>query len=156
VFPAARGVLMRGLAILIIAIILTLHATATIDGKIKNVDWLAASISGACPPISYKPTVTISNTGDEKARFYLTISIEDARGKERRSGCLTAQEILPGDTATVWPYPIELRLRYNRLELTLYANSCLNSNILDTDTYTIELKDCSTPSYSHKKLGGSM
>jgi hypothetical protein len=52
-----------------VAAILTLPATAEIDGSIKAVDWAAASISGACPPINYKPAVTISNTGDEKARF---------------------------------------------------------------------------------------
>jgi hypothetical protein len=132
------------LAMLMIAIsVLLIPATAEIDGNIK-VDWSTASISGACPPIDYKPAVTITNTGDEKARFYVTLSVTNQRGKELRSGCLTTQEIEPGDSATVWPFPIKLTARYNRVEVTLYASSCLTSTILDTEPHTIELKDCST------------
>lgn len=134
---------MRKLAILMISIaVLVIPATAEIDGNIKEVDWAAASVSGACPPIDYKPAITITNTGDEKARFYVTISDVDARGKERQSGCLTTQEIEPGDSATVWPYPIELRAEYNRVGITLYANSCLGEHILDIDKHTVELKSC--------------
>jgi hypothetical protein len=140
--PFARGMLMRSLAILIIAAILVIPATAEIDGSIQKVDWSEASISGACPPIDYKPAITITNTGDEKARFYVTISVTDARGKERQSGCLPTQEIEPGDSATVWPYPIKLREKYNRIGVTLYAYSCLENHILDIDKHTVELKAC--------------
>lgn len=81
---------MHKLAILMTAIaVLVIPAIADIDGNIKSVDWAEASISGACPPIDYRPAVTITNTGDEKVRFYVTISVTDARGKERQSGCLT-------------------------------------------------------------------
>lgn len=126
-----------------VAAILTIPATAEIDGNIEKVDWAATSISGACPPIDHRPKITILNTGDEKARFYVTISVTDARGKERQSGCLTTQEIEPGDSATVWPYPIKLREKYNRIGITLYAYSCLENNILDIDNHTIDLKSCS-------------
>jgi hypothetical protein len=128
--------------LIMIAAISTLPAIAEVDGNIKAVDWSTASISGACPPIDYKPTVTIKNTGDEKARFYVTLSVTNERGKELRSGCLTTQEIEPGDSATVWPFPVKLTARYNRVEVTLYANSCLTSTILDTEPHGIELKDC--------------
>jgi hypothetical protein len=142
VFPAAGGVLMRSLAILIIAAILIIPVTAEIDGSIKKVDWSEASVSGACPPIDYRPSVTIMNTGDEKAKFYVTLSVTNQRGKELRSGCLSTQEIEPGDSVAVWPFSVKLTARYNRVEVTLYASSCLTSTILDTEPHTIELKDC--------------
>ena len=131
------------ITILIIAAILAIPVTAEIDGNIEKVDWSEASISGACPPIDYKPAVTISNTGDEKARFYLTVSVFDnERGKERQTGCWSTQEIEPGDTALVWPYPLKLISKYNTVKVMLFARSCLEDNILDTDEHTIEFKSC--------------
>ncbi len=132
------------LVLLLIALaFITLSAVAEIDGKIETVDWSEASISGACPPIDYKPAVTITNTGDEKARFYLTVSVFDnKRGKERQTGCWSTQEIEPGDSALVWPYPLKLTSKYNTVKVTLFAQSCLEDNILDVDEHTIEFKSC--------------
>jgi hypothetical protein len=136
---------MHKLAIPMIALaILIIPATAEIDGHIEKVDWMDSSISGACPPIDFKPAITITNTGDEKARFYLTVSVFDTeRGKERQTGCWSTQEIEPGDTALVGPYPLKLMSKYNSVRVTLFARSCLEDNILDTDNHTVELKSCS-------------
>ncbi|MDD1751654.1 MAG: hypothetical protein LUQ38_01015 [Methanotrichaceae archaeon] len=126
----------------VVAAILVIPTVAEIDGNIKQVDWAAAGVSDACPPIDYKPAITIMNTGDEKARFYVAISFTEALGKERQSGCLPTQEIEPGNTTLVWPYPIKLREKYNHVGVTLYAYSCLESHILDIDSHTVELKSC--------------
>jgi hypothetical protein len=136
---------MHEIAILmIVAAILVIPATSEIDGNIKEVDWAEASVSGACPPIDFKPAIKITNTGDEKAHFYLTVSVFDnERGKERQTGCWSTQEIEPGDTALVWPYPLKLMSKYNSVKVTLFARSCLEDNILDTDNHTVELKSCS-------------
>jgi hypothetical protein len=132
---------MRSITSLLAVAALVIPATAMIDGGIKNVDW-SNDISGVCPPIDYKPMITISNTGDEKARFYMTMSVSDERGKERQTGCFATHEIEPGESASVRPYPIKLMSKYDAITVTLYANSCLEDNILDIDVRTFEFKSC--------------
>jgi hypothetical protein len=59
--------------IALVLLLLASAASATVDGKIKRVDW---GISGESEPITVKPMIMVENTGDEKARFHIMVTVD--------------------------------------------------------------------------------
>ena len=118
---------MKIIALLLLLLVST--ALATIDGKIKSVDW---GISGESEPITVKPLIVVENTGDEKTRYHVMVVVDEG-SKRFSGGCWPTDEIDGGRTALVWPYPLRLADRGDLayLAVELYSDSCLKSQLLN-------------------------
>jgi len=115
--------------VFVLLVMLASVTSATIDGKIKRVEW---GLSDGSEPIVVKPLILIQNTGDEKARFHVMVAV-NGTGKRFSGGCWPTDEIDGGRTALVWPYPLRLADRGDLayLAVELYSDSCLKSQLLN-------------------------
>jgi hypothetical protein len=117
----------RALAFALLMLVASV-ASATIDGRIKSVDW---GLSSESVPIVVKPLIVIENTGNEKTRFHVMLAVSD--GKRYSGGCEPTAEIDVGKIGIVWPYPLRLANRGDLccIAVELYSDSCFGSKLLD-------------------------
>ena len=107
-------------------------AASDIGGKIVNVWWAEDEIHTSG---SIKPTVTITNTGNEATGFDIRLAIQDPEGRWYTGARWSISRIEASQSTTVWPFPVEMttsmpRGRYNA-EITLYGE---HGSMLDSWT----------------------
>jgi hypothetical protein len=119
---------MKAIFVLVLMLVATSVSCATIDGRIKSVDW---GLSGESVPIVVKPLIVIENTGDEMTRFHVMLAVSD--GKRYSGGCETTAEIDIGKIGMVWPHPLRLANQGDLccIAVELYSDSCFGGELLD-------------------------
>jgi hypothetical protein len=131
-----RGRLMRTLAlVLLVVLALCLVGSGRVDGEIKEFSWTGYPNVG--PSVNLLDCwVTIENSGDESAKFYIEVETVDGNGRKHSCGCWTTEVLRMGEKMTVGPYSIDIYSVRNsaQIKANLFKGSCLHGDLLDTDS----------------------